>query len=149
MTQDVSGAGLKVNVIADKTFPSGFIVTEFADDADPFDTPVIAIAEKAMGLNGDLIIWSKGAPLDVVINVIPDGEDDDNLSALLEANRVAKGKSSAKDAITLVKIGADGRTTTFQNGRLTNGPVDSSISSAGRKKTKAYTFTFENKSGGK
>lgn len=145
MTHEISGFGLQVNVIADKTFPSGFLVTQFADDADPFDLPDLQIADKAMGLNGDLITWSKAAPIDVTLNVIPDGEDDRNLAALAEANRVSKGKQSSRDLITLVRIDVDGKTLTVTNGRLTNAPAGSSIASAGRKKSKAYMFTFESK----
>lgn len=146
MTHDISGFGMRVNVVADKTFPSGFMVTQFADDADPFDIPAVQIADKAMGLNGDLIVWSKAAPIDITINVIPDSEDDVNLQALTEANRVSKGKNSARDSITLVRTDAGGKALTLTNGRLTNAPVGHSVASAGRKKTNAYTFTFESKS---
>lgn len=145
MPYDISGFGLRINVIADKTFPNGVLLSEFADDADPFDLPAIAYADKAMGLNGDLITWSKATPLDITLNLIPDGEDDKNLSALAEANRVSKGKNSAGDTITLVKTDVTGKTTTLTGGRLTNAMPGTSVSSAGRKKTKAFTFTFESK----
>lgn len=145
MTFDISGFGMRVNIIASSTFPSGFMVTQFADDADPFDVPAIQIADKAMGLNGDLIVWSKAAPIDVTINVIPDSDDDKNLQALTEANRVSKGKNSARDLITMTRMGADGTPLTLTNGKMTNAPVGSSVASAGRKKTSAYTFTFESK----
>lgn len=145
--QDISGFGLRINVIASKTFPSGFIVSQFADDADPFDVPAIQVADKAMGLNGDLVTWSKATPLEVTINVIPDSEDDRNLSALAEANRVSKGKNSAGDVITMVKMPVSGKPATYSNGKLTNAMPGTGVASAGRKKTKAYTFAFENKSG--
>lgn len=145
MTYDISGFGLRINVIADKTFPHGIILSEFADDGDPFDIPSIAYADKAMGLNGDLITWSKATPLDITINLIPDGDDDRNLSALAEANRVSKGKKSAGDTITLVKTDVAGRTTILTGGRLVNAMPGTSVGSAGRKKSKAYTFTFEGK----
>lgn len=144
---DISGFGMKINVIANKTFPVGFMVTEFADDADPFDIPAIQYADKAMGLNGDLIVWSKATPIDITINVIPDGDDDRNLSALAEANFVSKGKTSARDTITMTRILPDGKIMVLKNGKLTNAMPGTSVSSAGRKKTKAYTFTFEGKAG--
>lgn len=145
MTYDISGFGMRVNVVADNTFPSGFMVSEFADDADPFDIPAVQIADKAMGLNGDLIVWSKAAPIDVTLNVIPGSDGDQNLQALTEANRVSKGKNSARDLITLVRTDADGKTLTLTGGKLTNAPVGHSVASSGRKKTNAYTFTFESK----
>ena len=142
---EISGFGLQINVIASNTFPSGFVVSQFADDGDPFDTPAIQLADKAMGLNGDLITWSKATPLEVTINVIPDSEDDLNLSALADANLVGKGKKSAQDIITLVKMPVDGKPTTYNNGKLTNAMPGTSFSSAGRMKTKKYVFTFESK----
>lgn len=140
---DITGFGIRLNLIASNTFPSGVAITQFADDADSFDMPAIQIADKAMGLNGDLVVWSTAAPVELTINIVPDSEDDRNLSALAEANRVSKGKQSARDVITLVGIYPDGKTVTYTNGKLTNAMPGNSIASAGRMKTKAYTFAFE------
>lgn len=74
--EDISGVGLRVTIVASNTFPSGITITQFADDADPFDVPSMQLADKAMGLNGDLITWSKASPLTPTINVIPGSEDD-------------------------------------------------------------------------
>ena len=143
MSVDISGFGLQINLIASNTFPSGVTISQFADDADPFDTPAIQLADKAMGLNGDMVTWSAPAPLDVTLNIIPGSEDDDNLSALAEANRVSKGKSSARDQITLVAIYPSGKVRTFSGGRLTNAIPADSVASSGRLKTKPFTFAFE------
>jgi hypothetical protein len=142
--ENISGFGLSLNIIGSTTFPAGFTVTQFADDADPFDLPSIQIMDKAMGLNGDLVTWSVAQPLNVSINVIPDSEDDRNLAILLEANRVGRGKNSARDDITMVGIYPDGSTVNLSPGKITDGIPSSGIASAGRKKTKAYSFTFEN-----
>src|ERR1700735_4603861 len=104
MTLDVSGFGLVIAIKASTTFPTGFNVTEFADDADPFDIPSITVADKAMGLNGDLIVWSKATPIEITVAVINGGEDDQNLAVLLEANRVGQNKISARDLITITGI---------------------------------------------
>lgn len=140
---NISGFGLQVQVIASVTFPSGFTCSQFADDADPFDMPSIQIADKAMGLNGDLITWSKANPLPVTLSVIPGSDDDKNLAILFEANRVGRGKSSARDVITLVGIYPDGSTTTLTPGTITDGMPGNSVASAGRLKTKAYSFAME------
>ena len=145
--EEISGFGLQINVIASRTFPAGILITQFADDADPFDMPAVQIADKGIGLNGDLVVWSKAAPLDVTLNVIPDSEDDLNLAALAEANRVSKGKKSAGDVITMTAVYVSGKTVTLTNGKLTNALPASAVASAGRKKSKAYTFTFESKAG--
>lgn len=142
---DISGFGLSVRVLASNTFPAGFTVTEFADDADPLDIAAAAIADKAMGLNGHLITWSKATPIPAVINTIPGSDADTNLAILLEANRVGKGKRSAKDVITLVVSYPDGGVLSLLQGRLIEGMSGRSVASAGRQKTRPYTFSFENK----
>jgi hypothetical protein len=143
MAQDISGVGISLQVKGDVTFPAGFTVTEFADDADPFDIPSIQIADKAMGLNGDLLTWSKAVAIDFTISVIPNSEADANLSALANANRVGKNKTSARDKITVTGVYPDGKTFTLAEGRITDAPVAIGIASAGRMKTNAYKFAFE------
>lgn len=141
--ENISGFGLSVQINADVTFPSGFTVTQFADDGDPFDFPSIQIMDKAMGLNGDLVTWSVANPIMVTINVIPDSEDDRNMSILLEANRVGRGKNSARDVVSMVGIYPDGSTVALSEGVITDGMPSSGVASAGRKKSKAYSFSFE------
>jgi hypothetical protein len=80
-----------------------------------------------------------------VTSVIPGSEDDINLEILAEANRVGKDKKSAHDKITAVITYPDGSTKTLTNGVITNAPALDSVANAGRKKSKAYAFAFENK----
>lgn len=143
MANDISGFGLSLWVIASNTFPAGFPVTQFADDADPLDIPSLQVADTGMGLNGDLVKWSKAAPLKITINVIPSSQDDINLGLLLDANRVAKGKRGARDVITMTGIYGDGRTVVLTEGIITDGSPADGVASAGRLKSKAYNFTFE------
>lgn len=147
MSENISGFGLQVVVTASTTFPAGITISQFADDADPFDLPEIAIAETGMGLNGDMVIWAKATPIDVQIAVVPNGPDDINLQLLLEANRVAKGKRGARDSITLAAVYPDSRVKLMQQGTLISGVPGNGISSAGRYKTKVYRFRFENQAG--
>ncbi|MCD1124809.1 hypothetical protein LPW36_01960 [Jinshanibacter sp. LJY008] len=142
--EDISGFGSVIDLKATKTFPSGFSITQFADDADPFDVPSIQIADKGMGVNGDLVVWSKPAAITVAVNVVPGGEDDKNLATLLDANRVSKGKNSVRDVITMTQVYPDGSTITLSKGKITDGMPVKSISSAGRLKTPSYLFVFEN-----
>ncbi len=147
MSYDISGFGVQLRITASVTFPTGFDVTEFADDADPIDIGSQQIADKAMTLNGDLVTWSTANHIPMTVNVIPDSEDDRNLAVLLEANRVGQGKTSARDVITAVitSPGPDARTLTLTQGRITDGMISTGVASAGRRKTKPYIFAFENK----
>ena len=143
MSNDVSGFGVRVRLVASVTFPAGITLSQFADDADPFDLPSIQVADKAMGVNGDLVTWSKANPILATLNLIPNSEDDRNMAVLLEANRVGRGKFSARDTITLTGIYPDGRSVTLSNGAITDGMPGQSIASAGRMKSKSYAFAFE------
>jgi len=147
MANDISGFGLKIQIVASVTFPAGFNITQFASDADPFDFAAIEIMGREMGLNGDLVTWSTPNPLDATINVIPESEDDKNLAVLYEANRVARGKTSARDVITMTAIYPSGKTLTLTQGKIYSGIPGNPVASAGRMKSKPYMFVFENKVG--
>ncbi|MEJ2896624.1 hypothetical protein vBBaMIFTN2_15 [Bordetella phage vB_BaM-IFTN2] len=141
---DVSAIGVALRCTASVSFPSGFTVTAFADDADPFDLPAIDIATPAMNVNGDLVVFSAPVPVTITLNVIPGSEDDENLAVIFDANRPGKNKRHAGDVITLVGTYPDGSTITLSEGKMTNGMPGSSPASAGRIKSKAYAFAFQN-----
>lgn len=145
--QDVSGFGFVININASNTFPAGYTVSQFADDADPMDIPELKTGEAKMGLNGDLIFWSSASPIDLKLAVVAGSEDDINLSILLEANRVGRGKSSARDVITATGVYPDGTTLSLTQGKIVAGSTGSSVSSNGRIKTKTFGFMFENRAG--
>ena len=146
--QNISGFGGAVNIFASKSFPVGLYIDQFADDTDPWDLPDLQIADKAMGLNGDLIIWSKPQPITFSVSVIPGSFSDVNLAILLEANRVGRGKIGARDVITLNVIFPAGNFIILQQGAITDGPPASSVASSARLKSKTYKFAFENRIGG-
>ena len=141
--QDVSAIGFTLVLKASQTFPSGFTISEVADDADPFDIPAVEIASTAMNVNGDLVTWSSPQPMNATVNVIPASEADKNLSILWDANRAARGKRHARDIITLVASYPDGSTKTFSEGKMTSGMPGGSVASGGRIKSNAYVFAFQ------
>jgi len=146
--QNISGFGTTLTLIASKTFPLGIIVNQYADDVDPLDVPALQIADSAMGLNGDLIVWSKANPLKVVIGVVPSSLSDIELNILLEANRVGRGKLGARDVITLNISYPSGNFVSLTNGIITDGLPFNAVSSSGRLKSKPYSFSFESRTGG-
>jgi len=141
---DTSAIGVAVRCMASNTFPTGFTITAWADDADPFDLPAMDIAATAMNVNGDLVTWSAPNPIAITINVIPGSEDDDNLAVIFEANRAGRNKLMARDVITLVGTYPDGAMIALSEGKMTNGVPGRSVASAGRLKTKQYQFSFQN-----
>lgn len=145
--ENISGYGIKGTLIASRIYPAGITLTQFADDADPFDLQSLQVSDTAMGLNGDLITWSKANPLKLTLNLIPGSEDDKLLGILLEANRVGRGKDSTRDVIVLTFTYPDGTFVTFTSGVITDGVPGRGVASSGRLKTRAYSFAFENKVG--
>ncbi len=140
---DVSAIGLGITLKASTTFPGGFQLTQFADDADPVDFPAATLAETAMDVNGNLISWSTPTPQDITVSVLPGSEEDENLQVLLQANRAAKGRRPARDVITMVVSYGDGSSTTCREGRIIGGPAAKSAASAGRLKSHSYQFAFQ------
>lgn len=142
---NISGFGIVVNIIASATFPVGVPITQFADDADPLDFAPVNIADMAIGLNGDPIDWSKPTTFPMTLNVIPGSQDDINLGIIADANRVGQGKNSANDAISATIVYPDGSITTLSAGKMISAPFGRGVSSAGRQKTRTYSFTFGKK----
>lgn len=140
---DISGFGLRVILKASRTYPVGVTLTQFADDSDPFDIPSIQVADKAMGLNGHLVTWTVATPTNLTLNMLPNTEDDRVLATLVNANRAIRGKTPARDIITLTAYYPSGRVINLANGKLTDGMIGQSIASSGRMKSKPYIFTFE------
>jgi len=143
MTIDASGFGTTINIQASQTFPAGIEITRFADDADPIDMPQLQINDKAMGVNGDLVKWSKANPIPLTIAVLPNNEDDDNLQVLAMSNRAVRGRRPVRDIITATITYPDGSVVRLLRGIITDAPIGKSVASAGRIKTNSYVFAFE------
>src|SRR5262249_39565405 len=131
MTQDISGFGAVLTLVASFTFPAGIVITQFADDADPADLPSIQIGDKAMGLNGDLLTWRRGTPLPSNPAGGPGSDDDATPGILARANRAARGRRPANDVTTATIVYPDGSVITLSQGTITDAPFGRSISSAG------------------
>lgn len=138
----VTGFGLVVTLVASTTFPNSLPITQFADDSDPILINDVKIADTAMGLNGDLLAWSKAVPLPMTITVIPGSADDTNLQILANANRVAQGKNSANDVISATIVYPDGATVVLTGGIITDAAFGRGVQASGRQRSKTYTFMF-------
>lgn len=141
--QNISGFGLTGVVTASTTFPNGFPINAFADDADPLDAPDLEVADTAFGLNGDMVTWNRPTGIEIIIAVLPNSEEEQNLSALVEANRTAKGKRGARDEINISLAYPNGQTATMASGVVVTGPVVQAVASSGRMKTRQFRFRFE------
>ena len=140
---DITGVGSRLTIKASVTFPNGFVVTQFADDADAFDFPNREIAQVAIGANGQAVSWNHASLINFPISVVANSEDDLNLQVLFNANTVAQGKTVANDVIQINIAYPNGQIISLNNGKLTSGPTGNAFTAAGRLKSKQYTFMFE------
>ncbi len=145
MPINISGINFKVRVLASRSFPVGFEVSQFADDTDPFDVPSQQIGDGAMNINGNLATWGRANPIKINIAVLSGSDDDTNLSFLAEANRPGLGKLFASDVITMIAVYDTGKILTYTGGIITDAILGEPIASVGRKKSKTYGFMFENR----
>lgn len=141
--ENISGFGLQVSIIASVTFPAGILLTQFSDDQDLVDPESLQITDTAMGGNGDLLVWTTPNPIKVSLSLVADGDDDQLMQLLLNANRGAKNKIVARDVITAGIILPDGGIFKYSNGAILEGSPGTGIASGKRKKTKVYKFAFE------
>jgi hypothetical protein len=144
MTQNISGFGESSFIKASNTFPQGFPFNEYADDADPMDSPDYQVAETAFGLNGHMVYWVRAQGIEVVYNILPSVPGDINLSILAEANRAGYAKTSAGDIIQLTHTYPSGLVVTLTDGVIVTGNLVPSTATSGRLKTHLYRFRFEN-----
>lgn len=140
---DISTFGLQGLVTATNTFPDGFIINEFADDSDPLNSPDLEIAETAFGPNGDMVTWTRPQGIEIDVGMITFSPGYVNCDILLEANRVAKGKTGARDKVGIVFTYPNGIVVTMSSGKIISGPAVPNASSAGRAKSSTYKFRFE------
>ncbi|AUG84957.1 hypothetical protein MAELSTROM_37 [Pseudoalteromonas phage Maelstrom] len=139
---DVSHNGAIYTISASKTFAGVPIpISAFPKDTDPFDVPNTDIADMEIGTNGDAVTWDIQNPVESSLAIIPATNDHETLQSIYDANRAEKGKPSAKDLITLVRILPNGETTTLK-GRITSGPATTSLASSGKIKTPVYSFKW-------
>lgn len=141
---DISASGVSILVASTVLFPAGFVVTQFADDADPFDIPEIEIATEAMNVNGEIVTWTTPKPINIMMNIIPGSDDDRNLALLFAANRAGYGKSIIPETVTITASYPDGEVLALTDGRMKSGKPGKSIASSGRMKSNPYGFVFQN-----
>lgn len=146
--ENVSAAGAFLQIIAVPTFPVGFTIERFPDDADGMDTPNQTIANTAIGVNGHMVYWNIANINELSVSVLPGTPDAENLMMLWDANRTGGGKFAANDIITAIESIPGRKDRMYLNGKLVSGPPANSISSSGRQKSLTFTFHFESVSNG-
>ncbi len=141
-SQNIQAFGTRIRAIFSQTFPQGIDLIELADDTDGLDSPSIAIAETARGVNGTPLDWTKAVMIPKNISVVPSSDADKNLQIVARANMPRQGIRQVRDIVSFTVIYPDGSTEILLNGRMTEAPLGNSLASSGRKKSKTYKFMF-------
>lgn len=154
----MQGASL---TIENSILGGGNIVLEFSDEGTPIDFPDLETVGYAMTMNGDLVTWTKPAPITFRVTVIPGSENDSKLRRLLYIGHIggAQGKAIAQSQVyistaTLTvpsitnhgsgKIGTgDMLRFTFKNGRMSGGQPAIGSNAEGKMSARTYNFVFE------
>lgn len=144
---NISGFGLKATIVAIQTFPMGFTIQQFSDDADPLEIQDDVPGNYEMLYDGSLFAFTQANPILVKVSVIPNTEDDTNLKILLGARRMANSLLPVSDVTSMVISYPDGGKAILSNGTILSGPPADSVKSEGRKRSNTYSFAFGNSTG--
>lgn len=142
---------------------NGNIVLEFSDEGTPIDFPDLETVGYAMTMNGELVTWTKPAPVTFRVTVIPGSESDAKLRRLLYAGHIGGKRGNPIDqaevyisSATLevpsistsfgegATVTAAGRSRfTFTNGRMSGGQPGIGSNAEGKMSARTYNFVFE------
>lgn len=139
---DISGFGTGIVIVAVQSFPTGFSLSQFADDVDPISSREIEPIGYEMLFDGDIATFDKAAPVEVTVSVIPGSEDDINLKILLQNKKSARAIFPIPDITTMIITYPDGGRVILSKGSIIKGPVVDSVLSTGRRKSNSFTFVF-------
>lgn len=144
MSVDISAMGIKATLIADKSYPLGITLTEFADDGDSLNVDDMNIMSYAMGVNGTMVVWRTAVPCPISINLIPGTDECKDMENLFKLNMTQKNKTSRADVLTLMIEHPDGKIDMLTKGYIIAGKPIQDYSSNGRAKTRTFRMVFEN-----
>lgn len=138
---DIGAYGLSINVVALQSFPMGFSLSEFADDADPLVVEETEPFGYELLFDGDIFSFDKASVIKLSVTVIAGSEDDTNLRLLLQSKKGSKSILPVPDMTTMVITYPTGHVI-LTKGTIISGPLADSSRADGRKHGNKYTFVF-------
>ena len=141
---EISFNGGYMMLFAVPTYPTGVKIATFDAGQDPLDFGNVDIATAEMGVNGDMVAYRTPYSISITFNLIPFCAEDKILENIVNADRIQKGKNSAKNNIEMMVNYGNGRVITLTDGTFTNVPLGFGGSSDGRTATRSYTIVFRN-----
>lgn len=138
---NISTSGLSVTLTGARVLPM-VQITQFADDADPFDIDHTPISSHAMNANGDMVVWSTPTTKQITLNIIPGSDDDKNLQLIANSNLTQGRNIKLLDELQMVASYLDGRRVIAKGGVLVSADVATSAATQ-RRKSNQYVFAFQ------
>lgn len=139
---DISTAGSGITIFTLRSFPMGFRLSAFADDADALDVEQTEVTGFERLYDGTIFSYDKNSPVLLSVGIIPNTDDDINLKILLQSRKPAKATIPIADDVTMVIGYADGGRNVLSNGVILGGAMADSLLASGRKKSNVYHFAF-------
>lgn len=140
---DVSTTGASVTIGSTVTLPVPIPITHFADDKEPFQIDDQEITGDGMGINGDLVVYTKPVPVYCKISVVANSPDDIALYTLFKMNK-ATSVSHAFDVCDMtIVIPNILKPFRYINGKIKSGPPGPTSSADGKNQSHTYGFVFE------
>jgi hypothetical protein len=139
---DISTAGSGLTIFSVNSFPMGFRLSSFADDADSLVIEPTMVSGFEKLYDGTIFGFDKTSPILLSVGVIPNTDDDINLKILLQTRKSNPTYISLLDTVTMVISYPDGGRNVLSGGVMLGGSIADSMLSGGRKKSNTYSFAF-------
>lgn len=139
---DVSGFGTGITIVATTSFPMGFKLSQFADDADPVVFDETETSDFELLYDGSLFVYDQASAIKMSVSVIPGSDDDINLKLLLQSRKSTPKIIPLPDTVIAYIGYGGGGSVILSNGGVVKGPLADSITAQGRKKANTYSFVF-------
>ena len=155
---DISMQGARLTLVCE-AISAGNIILEFSAEGTPIEFPDIETCGYEMTMNGELVTWTKPAPITWNVTVLPGTNSDVALRNLLYAGHVGgrRGKPINQKYVRIStamlyvpSIDSNGIVTSygginfvFTNGRLSGGPMAIGANNEGKMSPRTYKFVFE------
>lgn len=149
---DISAVGAEVVI---KTGSGEIRITHFSDEGTPFEAPDADFSNNQKNMNGDMISSRSPSVFPVSVTVIPNTEEDVQLTRFAQKNALQPHNNVGISSIEVLSIqlivpalggpGSDAADIkyTWTNGRLKSGPTGPSTSAEGRLAARTFTFEME------
>ena len=141
---DVSAAGSSLSISGEGLGLTD--ISDFLDDANPFQFPDTEVSGVGMNFKGALIRYARGNPFMFSVTVCSGSNSDKALRNALAKYHISKGEKISGGGIsaTLIVPAMGGGTNKYslEKGVLVSGPMGPTATGEGKLQGNTYTFAF-------